>query len=144
MKRAFRPYAMTIGLILLLMPVFVLAQEAKPSTEAQPRPNAINVARARREVSANIVLAFPYYIAIDPNSLRFTHDSFEFDATLRKKNREHFKVDLKNLEPVFVKRGFNGVYRLKNAAGNDLPSPLNQLTSGNRNTNLMLPLLLKP
>ncbi len=57
----------------------------------------------------------------DPGSFRFSFDSFEFDARSRwGKDFQHYKVDMKSLPQVSVKRGF-GVYKLKDEAGKDFP-----------------------
>lgn len=78
-----------------------------------------------------IVIGFqtcPLAIVGDPSSFRFSLDGFEFNARLfRHKEFQHYKVDLKSLPQVFPKRGFAGVYRLKDQAGGDLPEPFNHL-----------------
>lgn len=92
--------------------------------------NSMSIWQARRQVAGGIVASYSYsYIAaVDPGSFRFARDSFEFDAALqRKKNREHFKVDLRSLVPVFAQRGVAGHYRVKDEAGRDLPAPLNRM-----------------
>lgn len=119
-------------LILFLLPVAKaagqFARPKQPSQSKEPRPAAdsMSIWQARRALVASIVAAHPGSLTVDPNSFRFTRDSFEFDGELRK-NRERFKVDLKTLGPVIAKRGFSPVYRVKDEAGRDLPSPLNHL-----------------
>jgi tetratricopeptide (TPR) repeat protein len=64
----------------------------------------------------------------DPRSFKFTLDSFEFNAKLNRHNEsEHYRVDLKTLPQIFPKRGFAGIYRLKDENGKDLPDPFNHL-----------------
>ncbi len=70
----------------------------------------------------------PIAMAADPASFKFNFDSFEFDAKFSNfKGFQHYKVDLTTLPQVFPKRGFGGVYRLKDEAGNDLPKPIDHL-----------------
>ena len=72
-----------------------------------------------------IVIGFqtcPIGIVGDPGSFRFSFDSLEFDARQRwGKDFQHYKVDLKSLPQVSVKRGFGGVYRLKDETGENFP-----------------------
>lgn len=123
MKRVTRKFAAFFILILLLIPVMQAAETTKNSP---PMADSMSIWQARRTVIADFVAIDPYFITADPGSFRFTLDSFEFDGKLHKKNREHFKIDLKSLEPVFIKKSFYG-YRAKNEAGGDLPAPLPQL-----------------
>ncbi len=70
----------------------------------------------------------PIAMAADPVSFKFAFDSFEFNAKYSNyKGFQHYQVDLATLPRVFPKRGFGGVYRLKDEAGNDLPKPLDHL-----------------
>jgi tetratricopeptide (TPR) repeat protein len=66
------------------------------------------------------------HFAADRDTIRFTLDSVEFDGRQHRKNAEHFKIDLKTLEPVSAIYGrMSGISRLKDEAGRDLPAPLN-------------------
>jgi tetratricopeptide (TPR) repeat protein len=71
--------------------------------------------------------ASPSDIVTDPGSFSFSLDGFELNATMPNRKEFHYKVDLKTLPQVFPKRGFAGVYRLKDEAGKDLPEPFNRL-----------------
>jgi tetratricopeptide (TPR) repeat protein len=83
---------------------------------------------ARRKLVESFMLASPNrsHMIVDSGSFQFTLDSFEFDAVCDKK-REHFKVDLKNLEPAIGKFSESGFMRVKSEAGKDLSAPLNRL-----------------
>ncbi|MGO9865330.1 MAG: PDZ domain-containing protein [Terriglobales bacterium] len=84
----------------------------------------------RRSLSAVIVglQSNPEAIVIDPIHCNFNFDSFEFSAKFSKHGDfQQYKLDLKTLPRVFPKRGFGGMYRVKDEAGNDLPKPLDHL-----------------
>lgn len=69
-----------------------------------------------------------FAIAGDPKSFKFRLDGFEFDAKpYRHKDYQHVKVDLKTFPQASAKRGFAGIYRLKDENGKDLPEPFNHL-----------------
>jgi tetratricopeptide (TPR) repeat protein len=81
-----------------------------------------------RKIIVNGLRSSPFTIVAAPSSFRFSFDAFEFNATaFRHKESEHYQVDLKTLPQVIAKRGFAGVYRLKDEAGNDLPEPFKRL-----------------
>jgi hypothetical protein len=84
-----------------------------------------------RQAITAVVTGFqssPIAMAADPVSFKFAFDSFEFNAKYSNfKGFQHYQVDLTTLPQVFPKRGFGGVYRLKDGAGNDLPKPLDHL-----------------
>ncbi len=64
----------------------------------------------------------------DPASFKFSLDGIEFDAKpYRHKDYQHVKVDLKTFPQASAKRGFAGIYRLKDENGKDLPEPFNHL-----------------
>ena len=82
--------------------------------------------QARRAVVADLTSPGMSSLSANPGSFRFTLDSFEFDGSPRRGKIEHFKIDLKVLEPVVTKYGgMSGITRLKDEAGRDLPIPLN-------------------
>ena len=93
-----------------------------------PKLNSMTLWEARRRLVESFMLASPTrsHMIVDSGSFQFTLDSFEFDAICDKK-REHFKVDLKNLEPVIGKFSESGFMRVKSEVGKDLPAPLNRL-----------------
>jgi len=130
MKRAVGIDVLLLVFTLLLTCIFSAAEETK---KLPPLPNSMTVWQARRTVVASLVVSYDgrFRITADASSFRFTLDSFEFDGAMHNSNREHFKVDLKGLEPVFArKRRFRlgYVYVVTDTAGRDLPSPLNRLS----------------
>lgn len=128
MNRA-RGVAGLVILPLLLVPLLTATDNSPDS----PAPmQSITVWQARRTVVASLIASYDgrFRITADTDSFRFTLNNFEFDGALHNSNREHFKVDLKGLEPVFVrKRRFRlgSVHVLTDTAGRDLPSPLSRL-----------------
>ncbi len=119
MNRAVRRFATVVTLIFLLIPALEAAEQARPSANTLP---PMTLWQARRAAVAGFGAAYAERISTDPSSFRFTLDAFEFDGKIGKRS-EHFKIDLKTLEPVFTKR-WRGGYLLKNEAGNDLQYPL--------------------
>ena len=87
----------------------------------------LTVWQARRAVVANLTApGMSSHFAADRGTIRFTLDSVELDGTRHGKNIGHFNIDLKTLEPVSAIYGrASGISRLKDAAGRDLPPPLN-------------------
>jgi tetratricopeptide (TPR) repeat protein len=74
---------------------------------AQSPPDEISVRQARRVIVSAGKYAgafhpanFFHYFAVNPSSLVLTLDSLEFDATNKKKETKHFRIDLKNVEKV--------------------------------------------
>jgi tetratricopeptide (TPR) repeat protein len=64
----------------------------------------------------------------DPASFKFSLDGFEFDAKpYRRKDYHHINVDLRTFPQASSKRGFAGIYHLKDENGKDLPEPFNHL-----------------
>jgi hypothetical protein len=130
MKNVGRKTATLLVLVLLLAPVVRVAGQSK---EPLPPPDSMTVWQARRTVAASIAVGYDgrFPITVDSGTFRFALDSFEFDGALHNGNREHFKVDLKGLEPLFAKKSrfrLGYVYVVTDAAGRDLPSPLNRLS----------------
>jgi tetratricopeptide (TPR) repeat protein len=118
-----RKFVVLPVLILLLMPVVKAADTTK---KLQPRADSMSVWQARRNIVAGAKYALVrvstlHFGRIDRNSIRFTPDSFEFDALNSKNDRQHFKVDLKTLETVSIE--CDRICYLKNEAGKYLPSP---------------------
>ena len=112
-------------LILLFMPVIKAADTTK---KLPPRADSMSVWQARRNIVAGAKYAMVrvstlHFGRIDRSSIRFTPDSFEFDALNSKNDRQHFKVDLKTLETVSIKCNPKNVCYLKNEAGKYLPFP---------------------
>jgi tetratricopeptide (TPR) repeat protein len=80
--------------------------------------------QAQRAILAGMLLSAEG----DSTSFRFSPDSFEFNAALYRRNQfQHCTVNLKTLPRVVARRGFGGVWRLKDEAGKDLPEPLDKL-----------------
>jgi tetratricopeptide (TPR) repeat protein len=83
--------------------------------------------QAQRVIVAGLLIS-PGIAEGDSTSFRFSPESLEFDATLfRRKQSQHFAVNLRTLPRVIAKHGFGGVWRLKDEAGKDLPEPLDKL-----------------
>ena len=94
-------------LVLLLVPT-VAAEKTKDS----PAPSqSMTLWQARRTVVAGFSPLL--------SSCRFTLDGLECDGS-----GEHFRVDLKNLPPVFVKFAWGPKCVLKDEKGKTLPAPL--------------------
>jgi tetratricopeptide (TPR) repeat protein len=83
--------------------------------------------QARRAVVTNLTApGMSSHFVADRDTIRFTLDSIELDGRRHGKNAEHFKIDLKTLEPISAVYGrMSGISRLKDGAGRDLPPPLN-------------------
>lgn len=106
------------------------AEEKAAETEQSGRP--LTLWQARKQFMLG--LQSTYGMTGDAGSYRFTMDGVQFSAhQFRHKNSESYKVEFKTLPEAWVKRGFGGVYRLKNLDGEDLPEPFNKLMwySGN-------------
>jgi tetratricopeptide (TPR) repeat protein len=130
MKRFVTHFAAVIPFVLLLIPGLQAAGQAASSTESPLlQKGTMTLWEARRNLEESIMRADPKHshMIIDLKSIRFTQDSFEFDAVCDKK-QEHFTVDLKNLDPVRAHDERDGTwFRIKNEAGKDLPAPLSRL-----------------
>ena len=125
MKRAVRSFAAVIALLFLLIPALEATEQAKTNTTSAP---SMTLWQARRAVVAGLS-ARGYRLLVDPRSFRFTLDDFEFDAVVYKKHQQHYKVDLRTLEPVFAQRrglGWGNEHVLRNQAGRDLAYPLSE------------------
>ena len=130
MKRPARTFSTLVVLVLLLITGVEAAERGSTSTSSvSPGPGSMTLWQARRDVVANLTApGMSSHFTADRDTVRFTLDSFEFDGKRRGGKREHFKVDLKTLEPVSAVYGrMSGISRLKDEAGRDLPSPLNYL-----------------
>ena len=128
MKNIPRAFILLAGPFLALIPAAQVAGQPVSSTKSLIRKDTMTLWEARRKLAESIMRQDPKHshMTIDPNSLRFTLDSFDFDAVCDKKH-EHFTVDLKTLGPVRTPHHSNGDWRLKNEAGKDLPGPLGRL-----------------
>jgi tetratricopeptide (TPR) repeat protein len=125
MKRAVRNLATVVAFLFLLIPALEAADQAKTNTTSAP---SMTLWQARRAVVAGLS-ARGYRLLVDPRSFRFTLDDFEFDAVVYKKHQQHYKVDLRTLEPVFAQRrglGWGNEHVLRNQAGRDLAYPLSE------------------
>lgn len=104
------------------------AAAAGTATDAATTP--MTLWRARKAVAAGFK-SCPMATVDNPGSFKFDFDSFEFSAKIivpfGHKDYRDQKVDLKDLPPVFPKKGFGGVYRVKDEAGKDLPEPFDHL-----------------
>lgn len=130
MKRSARTFAAVVVLILLFIGDLEAAGQANTSANsASPTAGSMTLWQARRAVVANLTApGMSSHFTADRDTVRFTLDGFEFDGKRRGGKREHFKVDLKTLEPVSAVYGrMSGISRLKDEAGRDLPPPLNYL-----------------
>jgi hypothetical protein len=103
MKTVIARFWNLVVLSFLLMPVMkVLGQ----SQSAQSPPDEISVRQARRAIvsAGKYAGAFHpasfsfHYFSVNPSSLVLTLDSLDFDATNKKKETKHFRIDLKNVE----------------------------------------------
>jgi len=103
MKNAAGRFGGIIVLSFLLIPVMkVLGQTQK----AQSPPDEISVRQARRVIvsAGKYAGAFHpasfsfHYFVVDSSSIALMADSLEFDATNKKKETKHFRIDLKNVE----------------------------------------------
>jgi hypothetical protein len=86
-----------IPLLITALPAMAISQSGPNSSLSQSNP--LTIWQARRTVAAALS-ARAYVLIADPGSFRFSPDSFEFDATYLKKT-EHFKINLRTLEPVY-------------------------------------------
>lgn len=109
---------------LLLLPA--MNAQVKPKESLSPG-NSMSLWQARRAVVANLTApGMSSHFAADRDTIRFTLDSVELDGTRHGRNIGHFNIVLKDLEPVSAIYGrASGISRLKDAAGRDLPPPLN-------------------
>ena len=128
MKHSATYIATLIGLILLLIIALPAAENPRAGSNSSPsQSNSMNIWQARRTVVAGLS-ARAYVVTADPATFRFTPDSFEFDATYRKET-QHAKIDLRNLEPVYSRRkgfGWGNVCVLRNKNGRKLAHPLSE------------------
>ncbi len=108
---------------LLFLPV--MNAQDKPKESLSPG-NSMSIWQARRAVVANLTApGMASHFAAAHDTIRFTLDSVELDGTRHGKT-EHFKIDLKALDPVSAIYGrMSGISRLKGEAGRDLAPPLN-------------------
>ena len=120
-----RKFVVLAVLILLFMPV---VQAADTTKKLPPRADSMSVWQARRVLAAGTEYLAWHRGKIDRSSFRFTPDSIEFDALTSKRSTEHFKVDLRTLEPVAVKCNSYGkqvvACFLKDEEGKSRPSTL--------------------
>lgn len=103
MKSIPRTFILLAGLFLALMPA---AEVLGQSQSAQSPPDEISVRQARRAIvsAGKYAGAFHpakvtfHYFSVNASSLVLTLDSLDFDATNKKKETKHFRIDLKNVE----------------------------------------------
>jgi tetratricopeptide (TPR) repeat protein len=140
MIRTFRSAA-TLSVFLLVFGTFhAYSQAAEKPARAAAAPDAEQPAAGLEQYGPHLTLwqarkmvvtefrTCSMLVVGDPSSFKFSLDSFEFDARpIRHKESEHYKVDLKTLPQVSAKRGFAGIYRLKDEHGKDLPEPLKNM-----------------
>lgn len=109
-----------------LLLLLVMNAQDKPKESLSPG-NSMSIWQARRAVVADLPVATKWRV-FDPRTFAFEIDSFEFDATVQAARKaEHFKVDLKSLKPLYVKRTSHGIYLLQDEGGKDLPYPLGRV-----------------
>jgi tetratricopeptide (TPR) repeat protein len=93
----------------LVVLVFLLIPGVKASGQtqnAQSPPDEISVRQARRAIvsAGKYAGAFHpanfafHYFSVNPSSLVLTLDSLDFDATNKKKETKHFRINLKSIE----------------------------------------------
>jgi tetratricopeptide (TPR) repeat protein len=107
-----------------------LMNGSQAEQSASERPQSDAQLTLRRALSAVIagLQSNPEAIVIDPIHCNFSFDTLDFGAKFsRHGDFQQYKLDLKALPQVFPKRGFGGMYRVKDEAGNDLPKPLDHL-----------------
>ena len=106
MKNIPRTFILLAGLLLALMPADKVTAQTQYS---QPPPDEISVRQARHVLisASKYAAAFSHlssysfhYFVVDSSSIALMADSVEFDATTRKKEKKHFRIDLKNIEKV--------------------------------------------
>ena len=138
--RIFARSTILLFLFPLILPSLATAQlfkkktpdspSAAPETATNVPASPMTLWRARKTIVTGFQ-SCPLAVVNDPSSFRFGFDSFEFSAKLTvpfgHKDYQNQQVDLKSLPRVIPKRGFGGVYRVKDEAGNDLPEPFNHL-----------------
>jgi tetratricopeptide (TPR) repeat protein len=134
--------AILVGICLLILPCLASAQrlvkKREPAAAAAPASEASSDAaaspmtlwRARNAVAAGFQ-SCPLATVDNPSSFKFAFDSFQFSAKIivpfGHKDYRDQKVELNDLPQVFSKKGFGGLYRVKDEAGKDLPEPFDHL-----------------
>jgi hypothetical protein len=103
MKNVIARFWALVVLSFLLMPVMKALGQ---SQNAQSPPDEISVRQARRVIVSTGKYAGAFhpasftfhYFSVNPSSMVLTLDSLDFDATNKKKETKHFRIDLKNVE----------------------------------------------
>ena len=129
MKRLMGSSAPALALVIFVISALEAAGQAERKTNTlTPQSESMTLWQARRAVLNGF---YVWGYTFDHRSYVFTLDAFEFDVTNDKSHRrEHIRIDLKNLEPVFAKRkgfGYANLHVLKDEAAKDLPFPLNKM-----------------
>jgi tetratricopeptide (TPR) repeat protein len=136
--RKLTAFAILLLMCALILPCLASAQRlmkkrepaAAPATATDVPAGPMTLWQARKTVASGFQ-SCPLATVDDPSSFKFTFDSFEFSAKIivpfGHKDYRDQNVDLKDLPQVFPKKGFGGVYRVKDEAGKDLPEPFDHL-----------------
>jgi hypothetical protein len=108
MKNIPRPFILLAALLPALMPA---SQAGGQTAYSQPPPDEISVRQARhvlvsagRYAGAFHPASFSFhYFVINVGSIALKVDSLDFDATNRKKETKHFRLDLKSIGKISAK-----------------------------------------